>query len=187
MNCARNQLLSGSRFSFDQDSGLSRRHALHLFEHGLQRGTASDDLLEPALSDIRPTRSNTYRRGHNALRIVGKQVDQGSYISRAAVTCSSSTSSLKGFARNSTAPARRACIRMLASPCAVIKMIGILQFSEFNLACRSSPDMTGMRMSVIRHAVFLYSPDLRNSSAEANAFACKPTALKRPRNARRTD
>ena len=34
---------------------------------------------------------------------------------------------------NSTAPARNACIRIFSSPCAVMKMIGILQRSSVQL------------------------------------------------------
>jgi hypothetical protein len=48
------------------------------------------------------------------------------YLSSAARTLSSSTSSSKGLVRNSTAPALKACIRIFSSPCPVMKMIGIL-------------------------------------------------------------
>jgi len=47
------------------------------------------------------------------------------------------TSSSKGFDKNSTAPALSAWNRISSSPCAVIKMVGILQRSAFSLACNS--------------------------------------------------
>src|SRR5258708_6576103 len=48
-----------------------------------------------------------------------------------------------------------------------MKMVGILQCSAFSLACNSRPDMPGMRISAIRHAVWCCWPEFRNSSADS--------------------
>ena len=55
-----------------------------------------------------------------------------------------------GFVKNSTAPSRMAWIRILASPCAVMKMIGMRHRCALSLACSSRPDMPGIRMSAHR-------------------------------------
>ena len=56
VNRARNQLLASPGFSFDQYCGRGRRYSLDLFKHGFQRGTVTDDLLEPALAScVRPS------------------------------------------------------------------------------------------------------------------------------------
>jgi hypothetical protein len=44
--------------------------------------------------------------------------------SNAARTLSSNIPSSNGLLKNSTAPARKACIRIFSSPCAVLKIIG---------------------------------------------------------------
>ena len=56
---------------------------------------------------------------------------------------------------------------------AVMKMIGILIRSRFSFDWSSKPDIPGMRMSAIRHAVRFCSPEFKNSSADANARAGK--------------
>src|SRR5271165_1399428 len=67
VNRARNQLLASPSFSFDQYRGRGRRYSLDLFKHGFQRGTATDDLLEPALASIRHARPKAYRSRHKNL------------------------------------------------------------------------------------------------------------------------
>ena len=76
---------------------------------------------------------------------------------------------------------------LFSSPCAVTKMVGIGQRSAFNLACKSRPDMPGMRMSVIRHPVSFSWPDARNSSAEANDRTVNPADLSKRCNAARNE
>src|ERR1700756_1121860 len=76
---------------------------------------------------------------------------------------------------------------MSSSPCAVIKMVGIGQRSAFNLAWRSSPDIPGMRISVIRHPVSCCWPDLKKSSAEANDCTEKPSDFSKRCTATRYD
>jgi hypothetical protein len=101
-------------------------------------------------------------------------------LSSAARTLPSSASSSKGFARNSTAPALSACIRIFVSPCAVMKIVGILQCSAFSLACNSRPDIPGIRISAIRHAVWCCWPDFKKSSADAKAWDGNPTDFSMP-------
>src|SRR6266404_2997617 len=74
---------------------------------------------------------------------------------------------------------------IFSSPCAVIKMIGILQRSAFRCACSSRPDIPGIRISAIKQPAWRCWPDFRNSSADANACAGKPTDFSRPCNALR--
>src|SRR5215468_8973372 len=66
-------------------------------------------------------------------------------------------------------------------------MVGIGQRSAFNLACRSVPDIPGMRISVIRHPVSCCRPELRKSSAEANDCTEKPADFSKRCTATRYD
>src|SRR4030095_4897569 len=60
-----------------------------------------------------------------------------------------------------------------------MKMIGSLICWALSLAWRSSPDMPGIWMSVIRHA-HSRGPNSRNSSADAKARVAKPSAFSSP-------
>src|SRR5271156_3177031 len=185
VDCTRDQLLASAGLSLDQNSGVGWRNSCDLFEHGFQGRTFADDLLEPSLGrDLfgTPNSFESFHRGPpRALAAYW------AYLSSAARTLSSRISSSNGFVRNSTAPALNACIRISESPCAVMKMVGILQRSAFSLACSSRPEIPGIRMSAIRHAVSCCWPDSRNVSADANACAGNPTAFSRPCNATRID
>ena len=63
---------------------------------------------------------------------------------------------------------------------AVMKMMAILIRSRFSFDWRSRPDIPGMRMSVMKHAVRCCSPEFRNSSADANVKAWSPASLITP-------
>ena len=149
------QFLAGACFSLDKNRGISRRDPFNLFEHRFQSRTVAYDLLESALirNLTHDSRVSAKAPTENLLARV-LQFVIGAQLSRAARTLPSRASSSNGFARNSTAPALNACIRIFVSPCAVMKMVGILQCSAFSLACNSSPDIPGMRISAIRHAVW---------------------------------
>jgi hypothetical protein len=70
---------------------------------------------------------------------------------------------------------RMARVRISASPCAVVKMIGIRHRSPLSFAGRSSPDMPGIRISPIRHAASCRAVDERNCSAEPKQSADNPS------------
>src|ERR1700739_19137 len=134
MNTAGNQLFSCAGFAQDQDGGIRRRHLPDLLENGFQSGTVTDDLLKAALSLITIARGNSLQRAHS--KTSGDTPEgMGLRWFRAARTPSSNCASSKGFARNSTAPALNACRRRSSSPCAVIKMMGILCLVALSLDC----------------------------------------------------
>src|SRR5258708_24651586 len=68
-----------------------------------------------------------------------------------------------------------------------MKMIGIRHRSALSLACNSKPDMPGIRISTIRHAISGNWPDFNKSSADPNETAPKPEAFRRRCNAPRTN
>ena len=109
------------------------------------------------------------------------------HISSAARTLLSKTCRSNGFTRNSAAPSLIACIRALASPCAVMKMIGVSSRSALSLACSSRPDIPGIRISSIRHAALFCRPDSRNSFADPKHRAESPSASIRSWSALWTD
>jgi hypothetical protein len=109
------------------------------------------------------------------------------HISSAARTRLSKTCWSNGFTRNSAAPSLIACIRTLASPCAVMKMIGVFSRSALSLACSSRPDIPGIRISSIRHAALCCRPDSRNSFADPKHRAESPSASIRSWSALWTD
>src|ERR1700723_2634689 len=67
-----------------------------------------------------------------------------------------------------------------------MKMIGIAHRSVLSLACRSRPDMPGMRTSAIRQAISESRPEFSKSSADSNEIAPNPEALSRRRRASRS-
>src|SRR5579864_6395451 len=155
----------------DKDGRICRRNPFNLLKHSFQSRTVAYNPLESTLPIFLIARFELLQSSHKDLLGTHARWSKQVQLSRAARTFSSRTSSSKGLVRNSVAPALRACIRILASPCAVMKIVGIGQRSEFSLACSSKPDIPGMRISAIRHAVSRCSPDFKNSSAEANACA----------------
>ena len=93
---------------------------------------------------------------------------------------SRSATSLKGLSRHSTAPCAISLRRTASSPCAVTKMIGVEIRRRFNSNCNSGPDIPGIAMSRIRHLVREMVSEARNSSAEENVCAGKPSSLNNP-------
>src|SRR4029077_11681415 len=176
MNRVRDQLLHGACLSLDKNRRIRRRHPYDLVEHRFQSRTFADDMLESTV--ISPLIS-THESLHSAHRKPpgNPRARYQAQSSRAARTFSSRTSSSNALASSSTARALSACIRIFVSPCAVMKMVGILQCSALSLAWSSRPDIPGIRISAIRHAVCWCWPDLRNSSADANASDDNPTDL----------
>src|SRR5580704_13453978 len=170
----RNQLLASARFPLDNNCGIRGRNPLDLLEHRFESRAVADHLLE--FAPVRPLFATTESLESSHRQPPGARIQSlSAQLSRAARTLSSRTSSSNGLARNSTAPALSACIRIFVSPCAVMKIVGILQCSAFNWACSSKPDIPGIRISAIRQAVSSCWPDFRNSSADANAFEGNPT------------
>src|SRR5712672_393612 len=63
-----------------------------------------------------------------------------------------------------------------------MKMIGISHSSSLSLACSSSPDILGIRISTIRHATRVCKSDSRNSSADPKHRANSPADSIKSRN-----
>src|ERR1700741_963907 len=140
MNTAGDQLLSCAGFAQDQDGGIRRRHSPDLLENGFQSGTVTDDLLKAGLSVIQIAGGNDLQPAHpETSGDAPERMDLRWF--RAARTPSSNCASSQGFARNSTAPALSACRRRSSSPCAVIKMMGILCRVALSLDCSSRPEI----------------------------------------------
>ena len=59
------------------------------------------------------------------------------------------------------APQLSACIRILEFPCAVTKMIGTWLPSATNFAWSSRPVIPGIRISLIKQAIWYCRPDKR--------------------------
>src|SRR5271170_7563337 len=55
-----------------------------------------------------------------------------------------------------------------------MKMIGTSHSSSLSLACSSSPDIFGIRMSALTHAARRCKSDPRNSSADPKRLASSP-------------
>src|SRR5512134_2805718 len=87
-----------------------------------------------------------------------------------------STSSLKGFVRNSTAPAFIACTLIGTSPCPVMKMIGISVLSA-SCCCNSRPVSPGSVTSSTKQHGTIARGRERNSFADANVSGCQPAVL----------
>jgi len=96
------------------------------------------------------------------------------------VTASSRAVSLNGFRRHSIAPAWSICGRMLSSPWAVMKMIGIvlprLATVPAGERVRSCPHGHVERT---RQSVWSTNSEARNSAAEEKARDAKPNVLSR--------
>src|SRR5438132_2822117 len=106
---------------------------------------------------------------------------------RAKVTASSRAVSLNGFRRHSIAPAWSICGRMLLSPWAVMKMIGIVLPRCDSSCWRAGPLMPGMATSTTRQSVWSTNSEARNSAAEEKARDAKPNVLSRSGRDSRTD
>jgi len=111
VNRARDQFLAGACFSLDKSSGIRGRDLLNLFKHRFQSRTAAYDLLETCADYGRDRQARVLRQLPRGTSLRTTRLYQGLKLSRAGRTLSSSASSLNGFAINSTAPARNACIR----------------------------------------------------------------------------
>src|SRR5467141_3263096 len=106
---------------------------------------------------------------------------------RAKVTASSRAVSLNGFRRHSIAPAWSICGRMLSSPWAVMKMIGIVLPRPDSSCWRAGPLMPGMATSTTRQSVWSTNSEARNSAAEEKARDAKPNVLSKSGRDSRTD
>src|SRR6476661_8964583 len=177
VNRPRNQLFAGAGLAFNEHRRLRGRDSLDLLEHRLQRRTRTDDLLEPALVRL-PIATAAFLEQIRHKNSVGHRLPGSRF--NAARRLSRRSSSSNGLVRNSTAPARNACIRIRASPWAVMKIVGILMASALSRAWSSSPDIPGMRMSAMRQAACRCSSEPRNSSADPNARALNPASFNRP-------
>ena len=89
---------------------------------------------------------------------------------------SSSSSSLKGFVRNSTAPAFIARTVIGTSPWPVMKMIGISVRSA-SRCCSSRPFSPGSVTSSTRQQGTVGRGRDRKSRADANSSGCQPALL----------
>src|SRR4029077_1902072 len=145
-------------------------------------------MIKLSISVVLFVRPSCLKRAHNYLlpRTLTFDLDQP-YPSKATRTLSTRIVQSKGLTINFTAPPRIACNRMFSSPCAVIKIVGMGQRSAFNLACRSSPDIPGMRISEIRQPVSCCWPEFKNSSADAKDCTEKPADFSKRRTATRYD
>src|ERR1700745_2671829 len=129
MNRLGNQFFSCTRFALNQHGGIGRCNSLNLFEPRFQCRALAYNSRELALSLLLFANPNCLRALHNY------PPNQPRYFNpllttqffKAVRTLSSSTASSKGFARNFTAPPLIACSRILSSPCALMKMVGIAQ------------------------------------------------------------
>ena len=83
-----------------------------------------------------------------------------------------------GLLRKSTAPASIADRRLVASSCAVTKMIGTATFDAFRRRCSSSPSIPGIRTSRIMHSVCETAPEYKNCSADSNVATWCPADRK---------
>src|SRR6478736_2487859 len=131
VNRPRNQLFAGAGLAFNEHRRLRGRDSLDLLEHRLQRRTRTDDLLEPALVWL-PIATAAFLEQIRHKSSVGHRLPGSRF--NAARRLSRRTSSSNGLVRNSTAPARNACIRIRASPWAVMKIVGILMASALSRA-----------------------------------------------------
>ena len=89
---------------------------------------------------------------------------------------SSSTSSLNGLVRNSTAPAFIACTVIGTSPWPVMKMIG-MSVRSASCCCSSRPLSPGSVTSSTRQLGTAARGRDRNSCADANVSGCQPALL----------
>src|SRR5208282_4940908 len=121
------EFLAGAGFSLDQHGRTGGCDAFNSFEHCFQSRTVAYDLLESALVKILISSPQNLGSCHRGPPSCLTHASYWAQLSRAARTLSSRTSSSNGFVMNSTAPALKACIRIFSSPCAVMKMVGILQ------------------------------------------------------------
>src|SRR5512145_3462191 len=108
-------------------------------------------------------------------------------IRSAASRASSRAASLNGLNRHSTAPCASRRGRMVLSPLAVMKTIGISCCRRINSCCSSGPDMLGIAMSRNRQLVSLTAFDARNASADENAWTAKPNSRSKSGSDSRTD
>src|ERR1700690_3094654 len=92
-----------------------------------------------------------------------------------------------GFIRNSTAPAFMAREVMGTSPCAVIKMMGIVIPARASDSWKSRPLAPGSRMSSTRQLGVAGRTALRKPSVEAKVCASNPTDSRRLLTASRTE
>src|SRR6185369_9704299 len=99
---------------------------------------------------------------------------------------SSSTVSLNGFVRNSTAPAFMACTVIGTSPCPVMKMIG-MSVRSASCFCNSSPLRPGSDTSSTRQLGTVGRGWDRKSCADTNVWARHPAALMSSSNDSRTE
>jgi hypothetical protein len=95
--------------------------------------------------------------------------------------------SSKGLLKKQTAPPFIARSRICCSGNAVMKMTGVLWPCAIKCSCSSTPLMPGICTSAIRQVVSIIRGDDRNSCAEANACAEKPSALSKRAVAVRTE
>src|SRR4030095_1875297 len=100
--------------------------------------------------------------------------------SRADLMQASRSSLATGLSRTQITPAFSACARTYSLENAVMTIVGtrLLDFASWVSSC--SPDIPGSLMSVIRHDVCSSRLDCKNSSAEENISALKPSAFRNP-------
>src|SRR5262249_34722020 len=94
--------------------------------------------------------------------------------------------SLKGFVKNSTAPAFIACTVIGTSPYPVMKMIGMSSRSTTR-CCTSSPLRSGSDTSRTRQLGAQTRGRARNAAAEAKGSTCQPAQRISPSSASRTE
>jgi hypothetical protein len=68
---------------------------------------------------------------------------------------------------------------MLGDDSAVMKIVEIAYPWRINSRCSSGPDVPGILMSRIRHRASATQSEARNSFADANALAAKPSTFRR--------
>src|ERR1700730_11451215 len=152
MDGAGDQLFPGSGLSEDQGGRIGRRHTPDLVEYGFERRTLAYNLLEPALISIPIGRRKSLQVSHRTTPEVSCRTWR--LAIQLTIQCCPHT-----IEQNLVV--KRFCQELdrTRSPCAVIKMIGILCRSAFSVAWSSRPDIPGIRMSEIRHAVCRCFPD----------------------------
>src|SRR5215831_10414343 len=135
----------------------------------------------PATSPPSTSRSRPDRRLRRS-RIAATRANRSlSLTSRDSATriADSRTSSSNGFSMKSTAPAFIASTASGTSPCPVMTMTGKPDLVSRRWRCRSSPLMSGMRMSVTTQPACACGSSFRKATAESYTRTANPSVLSR--------